>query len=116
MSTLLERIERHALEMRDDECWFTDYSPLSKGYVLISNSPAYVKLHRVAWEAHNAEPIPEGMVVMHTCDNPGCFNPAHLVLGTVAENNADKATKGRGKGINREFVSTRARDSKGRFV
>ena len=88
---LLERIERHTLEMRDGQCWVTDFAPHIKGYVYINNQ----RLHRVAWEAHNAEPIPEGMVVRHTCDNPLCFNPEHLVLGTQLDNIADCITRGR---------------------
>lgn len=40
--------------------------------------------------------IPAGMIVMHTCDNPPCCNPSHLVLGTQAENLADMRAKGRG--------------------
>jgi len=35
------------------------------------------------------------MVVMHKCDNPPCFRIDHLRIGTVAENNADRAAKGR---------------------
>lgn len=50
--------------------------------------------HRVAWEmAHG--PIPDGMEVMHTCDNPPCCNVRHLKLGTHAQNMADMAAKGR---------------------
>lgn len=41
--------------------------------------------HRVAWELSYG-PIPEGKVVRHTCDNPPCCNPLHLVLGTQKEN------------------------------
>lgn len=38
-------------------------------------------------------PIPEGMGVLHRCDNPPCVRVAHLFLGTDADNNADKVRK-----------------------
>jgi len=49
-----------------------------------------------------------GQVVMHTCDNPPCCNPAHLRIGTTADNVRDKWAKGRG-GVNR----TRGEDRPG---
>ena len=53
------------------------------------------RIHRWVWEqAHGA--IAAGLVVMHRCDNPPCFRLSHLRLGTIAENQQDMKTKGRG--------------------
>ncbi len=52
------------------------------------------RAHRVAHTLANG-PIPEGMWVLHHCDNPPCCNPAHLFLGTDADNLRDSFAKGR---------------------
>lgn len=54
--------------------------------------------HRVAWEIANGA-IPDGLQVLHRCDNKLCVNVAHLWLGTQAENIADMDTKGRGNRV-----------------
>ena len=53
-----------------------------------------VGAHRVAWELKNG-PVPQGMEVMHSCDNPPCVRTEHLTLGTHQENLQDAASKGR---------------------
>ena len=56
-----------------------------------------LKAHRVSWEIHNG-PIPTGMVIHHTCDNPPCVNFHHLRLGTQAENLIDMRQKAHASG------------------
>jgi len=50
--------------------------------------------HRVVFEECHG-PIPDGMYVCHTCDNPPCINIDHLFLGTPRDNMLDKVAKGR---------------------
>lgn len=54
------------------------------------------RAHRVAWEFTYGS-IPDGMRILHRCDNPACVRPSHLFLGTDADNTVDAFSKGRRK-------------------
>lgn len=65
------------------------------GYGCTTHNGGKDRAHRAQWERKNARNVPDGMVVRHTCDNPSCVNPDHLVIGSQAENIADQAKHGR---------------------
>lgn len=73
--------------------WIGTKNP--QGYGQITIGKRSFRAHRVAWIVANGRAIPSGLVVMHSCDNPGCINPAHLSVGTTRDNVADRDTKGR---------------------
>jgi hypothetical protein len=76
-------------------CWLWSGSRSGlEGYGSIRIDGANVRAHRASWRIHNG-PVPDGMCVCHRCDTPSCINPAHLFLGTNADNNWDKSRKGR---------------------
>ncbi len=73
----------------------------SKGYGIfwVSRERRSVMAHRFAYELSKGRP-PGDLLVMHSCDNPRCVNPAHLSLGTNSDNQMDASRKGRNaKGV-----------------
>ena len=77
-------------------CWEWQGNKTELGYGLVSvrGERRMEKAHRVSWTL-NRGPIPEGLWVLHRCDNPSCVKPSHLFLGTPADNTNDMLTKGR---------------------
>jgi hypothetical protein len=66
----------------------------TNGYGYRWNNKKLSRAHRVAWiKAHG--PIPDGLYVLHRCDNPSCVNVDHLFLGTQSDNLKDASNKGR---------------------
>ena len=75
-------------------CWEWQGNKDMEGYGRISWKSKMTKAHRLIYELFEM-PIPEGLCVLHKCDNPGCVNPDHLFTGTNYDNIADRNAKGR---------------------
>lgn len=71
-------------------CWLWLGKPNKNGYGRYANRLA----HRYIYETKKG-PIPEGMVLRHTCHNRLCVSPEHLKIGTKKENYRDMVDAGR---------------------
>lgn len=82
-----------------DDCWLWTGPKNAKGYGYLGRGgrgAPKVLAHRLMWELVQGS-IPNGMRVLHRCDNPPCVRPSHLWIGTQAENLADMTAKGRAR-------------------
>jgi hypothetical protein len=97
------KVNKSGPVVRDDlgPCWVWTGRTRNTGYGGFGRSWL---AHRFAWELTNA-PIADGLCVLHRCDNPPCVNPAHLFLGTQADNNRDCGAKGRNNTVGKSRMT-----------
>jgi hypothetical protein len=83
-------------------CWRWTGAPSSSGYGQIKvgkgKTARLEKAHRASYKLHHGD-IPDGLYILHKCDNKWCVNPGHLFTGTQRDNMDDLVAKNREKGI-----------------
>lgn len=100
-----QKMAKYVERLDKDECWIYSGYKNKAGYGKIGTSGGKNEYaHRVMYRLEKGE-IPEGMVVMHACDNPSCCNPNHLNLGTTKDNVQDMVRKGRHVSISKASKS-----------
>ena len=102
-SDLLKAKLLNKARLTDAGCWEW-VGTRRRGYGMLSHGNKTVSAHRIAYAAYHG-PIPSGMVVRHTCDNPSCINPDHLCHGTQQDNVMDRDARGR-RDVKGEQVGT----------
>ena len=91
------KVDKGGPTLREDlgPCWLWTAQLFLSGYGRFTLAGKRERAHRVAWMLTNGA-IPEGLWVLHRCDNPRCVNSErHLFLGTPADNAHDRDAKGR---------------------
>jgi len=89
-----ERFWKRVIKRGAEDCWEWTGAKSTAGYGQLRMYGQAFYAHRLIWEWTYGS-IPDGIEVCHACDNPECVNPAHLFLGSHADNIVDMHTKGR---------------------
>lgn len=103
---LTQIINRHSEKFlryinKTNDCWIWTKGKFDGGYgafcIYKNNKKRRISAHRFSWLMYNGL-IPDGLLVLHKCDNPPCVNPDHLFIGTTKDNMKDAKNKNRLKG------------------
>lgn len=92
--TLRQRFWKHVRKSTQEACW--EWNAIKGRYPIFKVGKKGRPANRVAYELSKG-PIPKGMCVCHSCDNPRCCNPSHLWAGTHDSNMKDMKSKGRAR-------------------
>ena len=76
-------------------CWSWT-GPKRNGYGVFYTGSDDRSAHRISYEVFKGS-IEKGLILRHTCDNPSCINPDHLIPGTMKDNAMDRQSRGRGR-------------------
>jgi hypothetical protein len=94
---LIEAVKAH----HSDECLVWPYARVSAGYGNIKHKGRYMSVHRLAYSIF-VRRIRVNKLIRHSCDNPPCFNPRHLLSGTHRQNSREMVERGRSsRGVGR---------------
>lgn len=107
-----------------DGCWLWTGAKNPNGYGQFFIGDRTVHAHRYAWATYMQErPLPPSdLFIMHTCDNPGCVRPTHLIAGSHKDNMADMRAKGRSRSAiktanhHRKLTDTQVSDIRARHI
>jgi HNH endonuclease len=122
--TVEERIERDTFFEPNSGCWLFAGPIDDFGYGRIRIGKKKVRVHKHTYEQDNG-PLPEGVILRHSCDMPCCWNPDHLLTGTHADNRNDAMLRGRipngtraagNKLTNADILAIRASDETHRAI
>lgn len=102
LQALTERFWAKVQKGEPDSCWLWTGACYLSGYGKLYAGRVDGKMlahyaHRLSWELDHGHPVPDAGKILHRCDNPPCVNPAHLYLGTPADNARDRGERRRGK-------------------